>query len=435
MGTVILSMCRNFLINCIFYDFFRGQLRPRVKSRGGIFLILSACAAVLMAVNSLGSSLVNLVLGAAVFTAQALLLFQDEARREFFLILIGESVALFMEYMTALIFVRFPLWDVLRDSFHYDQAAEDIMMGAFAWLLTWAVLHGLKIYFLHARCAVQERFPLLLFCLPLSTILIYQGVFYEDMGKSWAEHVLHLGYLFLFAANILVFFTINKLFVVSERNRKQQLIEQQSALQQRYYHHLEEIDLGHRRYAHDLKNCMASIGALAAAGGNEDIVALLGEMETELDGLTGTHYTVSSVLNALLWEKSALSGRRGVRMEIAAGAEPEWAYIQGRDLIVMMGNLLDNAIEAAAQCREGSVRVVLYGEEHFLVAEVENTCTGQVRKQGEEFISTKQDAQNHGFGISSVRDTAQKYGGLLFTECKDGRFIAILTISRECLAG
>lgn len=53
-------------------------------------------------------------------------------------------------------------------------------------------------------------------------------------------------------------------------------MEQQAVLQQRYYKHLEEIDLGHRRYAHDLKNCMVSIAALAAGGGNEEILSLLG---------------------------------------------------------------------------------------------------------------------------------------------------------------
>ena len=42
--------------------------------------------------------------------------------------------------------------------------------------------------------------------------------------------------------------------------------------------HLEEIDLGHRRYAHDLKNCMVSIAALAADGGNEEILSLLGDI-------------------------------------------------------------------------------------------------------------------------------------------------------------
>ena len=102
-----------------------------------------------------------------------------------------------------------------------------------------------------------------------------------------------------------------------KRGEEQQLVEQQAALQQRYYKHLEEIDLEHRRYAHDLKNCMVSIGALAVAGGNEEITALLGDMEVELDTLTGKQYTPNKVLNAILWEKSVLAERRNsVRMAV-----------------------------------------------------------------------------------------------------------------------
>ena len=74
--------------------------------------------------------------------------------------------------------------------------------------------------------------------------------------------------------------------------------------------------------------CVAASGAvialqnglatLAAAGGNEEIMALLKDMEVELDILTGQCYTDSPVLNALLWEKEALARRCGVLMEIKA---------------------------------------------------------------------------------------------------------------------
>lgn len=104
----------------------------------------------------------------------------------------------------------------------------------------------------------------------------------------------------------------------------------------------------------------------------------------------------------------------------------------------MAGNLLDNAIEAARQCAHGSVHAALHAQEHFLVMEVENTCINtQIANNGGKHIlpaSTKPDAENHGFGIANVRDTAQKYGGLLYIEQNGNRFTAILTIAKSCLA-
>ena len=133
-----------------------------------------------------------------------------------------------------------------------------------------------------------------------------------------------------------------------------------------------------------------------------------------------------------------LADRQGVQMDIAAEENSGWSCIAGKDLIVMAGNLLDNAIEAAKQCTHGSVHVALHAQEHFLVMEVENTCINTPAVNGREKhilpVSTKPDAENHGFGIANVRDTAQKYGGLLYIEQNGDRFITILTIAKSCLA-
>lgn len=430
----ILKFGGSLFVNFVFYDFFSGQLRARVKDRKRIFLILLLCAAAVRVVNFFNNSLANLAFGMLILAVQALLLFKDDYRRELFLILIGEAVALFMELVVYLFFGKLPLWALLRETFHYTQEVEDYILGILAYILCWLILHGLKSYFLSTRYTMRERFPLSFFVLPFSTALIYLSIFFDERGGNWTEYSLNLGYVLLPAANILMFYTINKLFFVCEKNREQQLMEQQTVLQQKYYKHLEEIDVGHRRYAHDLKNCMVSIGALAAAGGNKEITALIGDMETELDALTGKHYTSNNIFNAILWEKTVLAERDGVRMEITAEENPEWEYISGRDLIVMAGNLLDNAIEAAKQCRDGSVNVALHAREHFLVMEVENTCLEPLRTEGNIFISTKPDVREHGFGILNVSDTAEKYGGLLYTEQEGNRFTAILTIAKDCLA-
>ena len=431
--SVILKFGGTFFMNLIFYDFFRGQLKPRVQNRKQVFLILLFCAAALRLVNSFGNSLVNMIFGMPVLAAQVLLIFKDDYRKEAFLLLIAETVALFSELTTGLFFVKFPLWQLIREEFHLTQAEEAYFMGIFTYIIYWFVMHGLKICFLGTRYTMREHFPLSFFILPLSTALIYLGFFFGDAGAVWAPYCLKFGLFILPLANILLFYTINKLFFVSEKSREQQMMEQQAMLQQRYYKHLEEIDLGHRRYAHDLKNCMVSIAALAADSRNEEILSLLGDMEVELGTLTGKRYTSNHILNAILWEKSVLAEQQSVRMEIAAEENPGWASIPAKDLIVMAGNLLDNAIEAAKQCAQGSVHVALHAQEHFLVMEVENTYIDSGVKRLLRG-STKPDAGNHGFGISNVQNTAKKYGGLLYIEQNENWFTAILTIAKSCLA-
>lgn len=430
---VILKFGGTLFVHLVFYDFFRDQLKPRVWDRKLRFLILLLCAAALRLVNSFDSRLINLIFGLLVLAAPVLLIFKDDHRKEAFLLLIGGAVTLFSELVIELFFAKIPLWQLIREELHYTREAEKYMMGILSYILCWFVLHGLKICFLGTQYKMWENFPLSFVILPFSTTLIYLGIAFGNDDAVWAQYSLKSGLFILPLANVLLFYTINKLFFVSEKSR-----EQQAALQQRYYKHLEEIDLGHRRYAHDLKNFMVSIAALAAGGGNQEILSLLEDMEVELDTLTGKRYTSNPVLNAILWEKSVLADRQGVRMDIVAEENPGWACIPGKDLIVMAGNLLDNAIEAARQCAHGSVHAAIHVQEHFLVMEVENTCINtQIANNGGKHImpaSTKPDAGNHGFGIANVRDTAQKYGGLLYIEQNGDRFTAILTIAKSCLA-
>ena len=311
---VILKFGGTLFVHLVFYDFFRDQLKPRVWDRKLRFLILLLCAAALRLVNSFDSRLINLIFGLLVLAAPVLLIFKDDHRKEAFLLLIGGAVTLFSELVIELFFAKIPLWQLIREELHYTREAEKYMMGILSYILCWFVLHGLKICFLGTQYKMRENFPLSFVILPFSTALIYLGIAFGNDGAVWAQYSLKSGLFILPLANVLLFYTINKLFFVSEKSREQQLAEQQAALQQRYYKHLEEIDLGHRRYAHDLKNFMVSIAALAADGGNQEILSLLEDMEVELDTLTGKRYTSNPVLNAILWEKSVLADRQGVRM-------------------------------------------------------------------------------------------------------------------------
>lgn len=78
----------------VFYDFFRDQLKFRVRNRKLRFLILLLCAAALRLVNSFDSRLINLLFGLPILLMPVLLIFKDDHRKEAFLLLIGGSIVL-----------------------------------------------------------------------------------------------------------------------------------------------------------------------------------------------------------------------------------------------------------------------------------------------------------------------------------------------------
>ena len=127
---------------------------------------------------------------------------------------------MFSELVIELFFAKIPFWQLIREELHYTREAEKYTMGTLSCILCWFVLHGLKICFLGTQYKMREHFPLSFVILPFSTALIYLGISFGNDGAVWAQCSLKFGLFILPLANVLLFYTINKLFFVSEKSRE-----------------------------------------------------------------------------------------------------------------------------------------------------------------------------------------------------------------------
>lgn len=236
-------------------------------------------------------------------------------------------------------------------------------------------------------------------------------------------------YLF---SNILVFYILEKLTSVIEQNNEYELMELQNSYHNLYYEKLEEVSDKHKKYTHDLKQYLQTIGGLAYASQNSDIIALLNEMEVKIDAISDKLYTDNSILNALLCEKEEYANSLGIQFNIMIEPELNLDFVTSGDLIVMVGNLISNAIEASSLCKtEKIIDLKLFESDgNFIVLDIENTYGNEIIKRGTQYFSTKKEDGYHGIGLKSVQDIANRYGGILFLEQKEKTFVAILTLSK-----
>ena len=82
------------------------------------------------------------------------------------------------------------------------------------------------------------------------------------------------------------------------------------------------------------------------------------------------------------------------------------------DLCVIIGNLIDNAVEACKKLEKGRPRVIRLYIDIFkeqLYISVSNTSGGEIRKNEKGYASNK--GENHGFGLMRIDAIAKKYGG------------------------
>ncbi len=189
--------------------------------------------------------------------------------------------------------------------------------------------------------------------------------------------------------------------------------------QEQYQLSKENIALINQK-CHDLKHQIRAI----RNSSKEDIDKYLEEMEGSIQIYESIVKTGNEVLDTILTEKSLYCRERGITVScVADGSQME--FINTVDLYAILGNALDNAIEAVEKFKHKEKRqidVLIYRQQNFLVMNVINPLKGNLVYEEELPVTTKGDKRYHGFGLRSMRYLVKKYDGFLSVSTEDGCF-------------
>lgn len=139
----------------------------------------------------------------------------------------------------------------------------------------------------------------------------------------------------------------------------------------------------------------------------------LGELESLVSVYDRSVKTGNEAIDVVLADKSLSCERAGVRLSCMLDGKL-FSFMSSSDAYSLFGNLLDNAISAAEAVSDPEKRVISLTcrrSAGLLFLHEENYYEGELRRDGERFLSTTGDDDFHGFGTKSIVWTARKYGG------------------------
>lgn len=202
-----------------------------------------------------------------------------------------------------------------------------------------------------------------------------------------------------------------------ERNMIQQLWHRQ---QEQYQLSQENIELINRK-CHDLKY---QIRAFQDMIDSDKMREQMKELEHSVMIYDSVMKTGNAVLDTVLTEKSLYCEAHQINMTCMVDGSA-LDFIERVDLYTIFGNALDNAIESVMKQSDIQKRVIqvsVFQEKEFLMIRIRNYCDLHLKFVNGLPSTTKDDKRYHGFGLKSIRYTAEKYGGQMVCETKEHFF-------------
>lgn len=174
---------------------------------------------------------------------------------------------------------------------------------------------------------------------------------------------------------------------------------------------------------HDMKNHLLVLRNDIENGNKAKALEYIGRLTEHIDSYKAYISTGNSDLDGLLNYKLGIVDKHGIEARCFVTL-PKEIGIDIFDLVVVLGNLLDNAIEASETVAEPTIEVVMEKKKNYLCISVSNSIAGSVLETNAELRTQKSDKRSHGLGLMSVGNIVTKYDGSSEFYEHDGMFTA-----------
>lgn len=353
-----------------------------------------------------GNALINLIAFIVCSFALLTCLYQDSVKHRIYVIVLLYMAGMCSELMVYSVF------------YFVRQYREDFLLGSIVSKLIWFCL--LKLLLLFMKKGRKAGSTLLDWLeavfVPIGCIIVFfiflptDKILPDNIVLKQASKV--LGIAILLIINIASYYLYEKGKEMAGKQMLAESLQEQCNYYMRQCEESKALWMELSKFRHDIKQKYMYFKILLETGQYEELSKYY---EDNLAFVTGKKSVADSgniFFDSILNYKAEIAAQNGIQFLLRLEV-PYDCLVNGEEISICLGNLLDNAIEAAKEVEADrrTIFIKIKVQMHNLYVEIKNPYTGLRIKKEQEYITTKQDLRSHGWGLQIIREIVERYHG------------------------
>lgn len=289
---------------------------------------------------------------------------------------------------------------------------------AFTLIGIYNIREGMKKAFLYRLFVLLAPCGIGWFLFRLSVTVIGLSATATDLSSVYSGESMGL----LFAACLWLFWLYDFIVRSLSDTYEKILLRKENLYYEKRLKDMEQSTAAWKKLRHDLKNHFIVLKGMLDSGEEDRAKTYLEEFIQNELGNKGEIQTGNTAIDSILNYKMLEAKQYSVTLHLDIQI-PEQLSVSSQAMSIILGNAIDNAIEAAEKTKEKCAGLVLHYTKGRLLIQISNPYIGELKTGIDgEYLTGKAEKEKHGYGLKNIRDAVEQSGGVMHIEAKEQHF-------------
>lgn len=301
---------------------------------------------------------------------------------------------------------------------------------------TLTLIFSIIVSMLHSK----KRFTTINWTFLFSSVIQFAFVIYISRTMADNNIQIKLGSLIAFVVIVLVCIIFdaiiiklsNKIVEDKFQSEKNSFLEYYEKMYQDYHTKTEKNLLEIRKIKHDFNNSMQVVKSLIANNDLQDASDLVSQLEQQYKSNNAINFCSNPILNVILQNANEQCSNNNIEFTTKCTI-PEKLSINAVDMCNISNNMLNNAFEAVCNIKSTDIPKKIsfraWQDNEMIFIETINSKDTNINVKAKKIITSKQDAENHGFGLDIIEHIALTYNGNVIVDYDKTSFKVLVQLS------